>query len=663
MDLLSILSSQCAFLVGAGISTNYPSDLPTAKQFLQGLGTEIITRCNHKNSFDGILHELNENNPRLRFERIISILQKYFDNSLSILECFGECAFPNFLHYFFAHMVCSDHIVMTTNFDHLIELALHDLGHTFCQAIEEKDFGNTDLTTTIFKLHGSFKRYENGNLVDSRDTVCASLEMVGKQGFNFALSPQKRTFLSDTLRGMDLFIVGYSGNDDFDIAPLVESIPSDRKMIWIDHTFNEENRLIVTGEDIIKNEYNHPIAKKLRTIIKREIRDVNSVLWARVNTLQFFQDICGLLSIEIPSNSARIEGYRWDSTFYFKQKFDAISLNLGDLFFLEGLLQQLVSDKSKTISAFQNAVSTYKETEEYERVSQALHELCFYQLSTNNLAESEDLAREAEYIDRLIRPDWHPLSLSVLAHIKKFQGHFIESIRLYELGSKEALNNKDEYSASICLSGLGQVLNRVGDYRRAKDAFLRVADLREKLGHIEELAGMRRNIAIACIELGELDEARIFLDEAIVIYEKLFDHLQVASTLHEKGIVLQRLGKLQEAKQIFEQISKIFERYNDESSLALSLYQWAISESIVGNPEIAIQLEELSSKILLKLKDYYNYAHNIQLQGFIQLNKGNREAAKQKFKESIAQSKMYNDQQNIKNCEALLKKLDEKTVM
>ena len=104
--------------------------------------------------------------------------------------------------------------------------------------IYEKDFKNyypDKYQNPLFKLHGSLKRFENGKWVDTRNSTIATIKAVGQSGEEMIFEPGKRDVLNQILQNHDLYILGYSGFDDFDIGPILKGIQSNKKIIWIKH--------------------------------------------------------------------------------------------------------------------------------------------------------------------------------------------------------------------------------------------------------------------------------------------------------------------------------------------------------------------------------------------------------------------------------------------
>lgn len=654
-----LISKETAFLAGAGISTGHPSNLPTARTFLHTLFSELGKRNKHSNIPLYFIEELNRENERLRFESIISRFQNFFDVELTLLECFAECSSPNFLHFFLAYMASMGHTIITTNFDILIEIALEQLGLSYSQVIDEKDYESDPTNIRIYKLHGSFLRRKNKTSIDSRNTICASLEQVGKQGLGLVLSPHKRNFLSGTIQSKDLFVIGYSGSDDFDIMPLVERIPSNKKLIWLDHCSDKVGMNILSGEEIFQTSLNNHCLEKLRGMIRTGVRSCEDVVYVNADTMQVLKNYSKELKItNLDKFVQQTSAFYSDLHYYFEEKIRGLAMTMGDYHFLEGLLLDLVSPHDSQLVILQKALKLYRGEGNSQRISQCIHTLCRLLISLDELDECESLAIEAESIDRQFRPDWHILSLSTIANTYKHRGELRQAIHYYQLGVDESIRCQCPYERAICLNGLGLVLNSIGEYEEARERFLQAADIHESLGHYDYLASARRNMAVSCMEMRQHDEARVLLDEAMTIYEKLYDPLGKARVLHEKGIMLQKVGQFEEAKHVFKETIDIACKYGDKHTEALGLYHLAVSETAVGSVENAKEMETRSSRIFIELKDYYYYAHNVQLKGIIKLKGGEIRGAREKFYESLKLSSEFNDQTNMRNCQLLLNILD-----
>ncbi|MBD3352510.1 MAG: hypothetical protein GF364_13560, partial [Candidatus Lokiarchaeota archaeon] len=234
-------ASNLTFLVGAGISMDPPTSLPSAIE----IGQTLIRLCTPKK-----YHEKLMKIQSLRFEMIISQMVIYIGDALSYLDYFDLYKKPNLIHYFLAHILEKKSLILTTNFDNMVEYAAMNIYGNECQdlivpVITKEDFlqysePNDILTENkygIYKIHGS-----KTDVIKQRDTtqsLITTMESLGKnkkKGETFSLESFKRIAFNNLTRDRTLVVMGYSGNDDFDIGPTLKKINGIRRLIWIEHS-------------------------------------------------------------------------------------------------------------------------------------------------------------------------------------------------------------------------------------------------------------------------------------------------------------------------------------------------------------------------------------------------------------------------------------------
>ncbi|MHA2180900.1 MAG: hypothetical protein ACXAAH_05710 [Promethearchaeota archaeon] len=147
------------FLVGAGCSVESPSCQPHTKAMMEA----IIRYMCAESEFEKIIDLEN-----IGFETLLAILQEQIDPDLKILDYYELCDKPNIQHYFLAEMINKGNIVLTTNFDFLIESALTELNTAKKQIIPiitGKDFlkfrDPLKLLKKKKKIVGRHKRFLN----------------------------------------------------------------------------------------------------------------------------------------------------------------------------------------------------------------------------------------------------------------------------------------------------------------------------------------------------------------------------------------------------------------------------------------------------------------------------------------------------------------------
>ncbi|MHA1340808.1 MAG: SIR2 family protein [Promethearchaeota archaeon] len=116
---------------------------------------------------------------------------------------------------------------MTTNFDYLIETAFGVEDPRLRIVISENDFKKysdpaqaySSNEIPLYKLHGSKKNLKSGE--DTKQWIVATLDALGKQKKEdiFTVPAYQQKLFENIGKGRTLVVLGYSGDDDFDIMP------------------------------------------------------------------------------------------------------------------------------------------------------------------------------------------------------------------------------------------------------------------------------------------------------------------------------------------------------------------------------------------------------------------------------------------------------------
>jgi len=246
---------ELAVLAGAGISLPSPSRLPDGRTFMR----EVLRRIKPSGAEEKwILSAMDLPETRLRrpgeflrFEILMHTLrQSGLDPELRVLDCYDACGQPNYNHFVLADLIRQGAVVITTNFDRLIEIAWTRLsmadGKKLQVAAFDGDFPREGVVPegppTLWKIHGSLS-------VDGRDTR-ASVQATMVSVLSIAKTGAKRAFLEEVLRSRDLLVVGYSGYDDLDLVPVLADTHSDRSLFWIDHVSGQADWKVSTAEEL-----------------------------------------------------------------------------------------------------------------------------------------------------------------------------------------------------------------------------------------------------------------------------------------------------------------------------------------------------------------------------------------------------------------------------
>ena len=164
------------FLVGAGISMDPPSNVPSARMFV----SELFNYYTPKNEIDSL-----SNLDSLRYEFLVEKIQSLFDKELEFLSYLDWVTNPNANHLFLAQMILRFNYVITTNFDYLIELAVKSLliGSEYkkiLSIITRDDYEkNIRFQYPIVKIHGSKRDCITGRY--TADSLITTISALGKE--------------------------------------------------------------------------------------------------------------------------------------------------------------------------------------------------------------------------------------------------------------------------------------------------------------------------------------------------------------------------------------------------------------------------------------------------------------------------------------------------
>ena len=199
-------AGRLAILCGAGISAPPPASLPLAAELVQQTIHRLL--CPYESWLQSLT---------IRPEMLFSYL--YRKDAVATLDAIRQAlstgAF-NLLHDFCAQVIERGGAVITTNFDTLIESALDARAIAFHRSTLACRVGNS----VLFKIHGS---------IDDAASLAFTIDQVGA-----GLGQERSQSLHALLRGRVVLVLGYSGNDQLDILPVLRTAGYDR-IIWIVH--------------------------------------------------------------------------------------------------------------------------------------------------------------------------------------------------------------------------------------------------------------------------------------------------------------------------------------------------------------------------------------------------------------------------------------------
>jgi len=511
VDSLFEKNVKFTFLVGAGISLDAPSNLPSGDL----MGRKLIEIFSPKAYTDKLVHMEN-----LRYELILQWIQQIFDKELHILDYFNYAINPNVFHMFLANRLLHGDEVITTNFDYLIERALKiKLKDTeldkinpiitkndFIKLESEEAYVTATKKFSLYKIHGSKKNIIKN--IDTSESIIATLDEIGKRRERrkiFEIEPYKRKIIEKVMFGSVLVIFGYSGSDVFDVIPMLDNMKGIKRILWIDHQNTDEI----------------------------EIFKIN---WAYLNDNNSeFKHVVGWLRTDgkydlflIQGNTEKILKSSWLKNFIPTQN---IVQNIS-----EGL------GKSPDFETWIN-----KEFRLEQKIRIKFASTLFLKLGNPNNAFA--LVKEGIKLSQDIED--RPLLISFLidlGDIFKHQGNYKDGLSQYEKAKELSIELNDDLNKSICLYKIGIIQMNQGELDSS------LMNLQKALTLSEKNQDFHLNILILnkVAEIYIKKEAMPHSKEDYTDIKKVFSNLQKAlkismniGDLYGKTLTLINLGRFE----------------------------------------------------------------------------------------------------------------------
>ncbi len=481
-------------LAGAGCSVDEPSCLPTGRTMMESIIKYICVESEIEN-----ILKLDD----LRFESLVEIFQDHLDYKLKVIDYYGQCDKPNIQHFFLADMIKKGHFVITTNFDLLIEYALLQSNvhkDNIIPVITEEDYKKFNNPIELYnqgkklviKIHGSpFNLITKENTKDSLITTIRDLGK-NKEGLNiFQIEPFKRGLIQKISNGRTLIVMGYSGNDDFDIVPTLKVLKNLRSVIWINHLNNfNDNEKIYEIEENNNNSFNDLTkAKKILMEIKR-VNNVNHVYIVYTNTTNLIKKLI-------------------DSK-------PALSL---DNFSLQPI--NWFNEHIKKPGILKKVYFPHKIFLDLNRYN-------------DSLRNAEILLSIAEKLDKKL---WQWVALNGITLIYFSLRNYDKALETHKRALQIAIELNDDSAKATTLSGMGDIFAEKGEFFKAIEKYKEVIKIDEKEGNLRGKANLLHNIGMLC------EDHEKFL-EALEFYEQALDIVEQLKNLRKKAIIFGSMANI-----------------------------------------------------------------------------------------------------------------------
>lgn len=581
-------SDKYTFLVGAGISINPPSNMPSVRQMIETMlqyGTPAA-------EFHALLEK------KIQFEQFIELFREVFSN-LEFLDYFDTATSYNLIHLFLAKAIIAKHYVLTTNFDNLIEHALLDVipqqyHNRIKPIITKADFeSNLDLETLskegvypLIKLHGS-KRNAITEENCTNSIIVTTTDLIKEKSFRtiFSLEEYKASLFRQATENRSLVVLGYSGSDVFDIVPTLKQIQNIKRLVWIDHNPELQEQFEVV------NISNKKSAGDLALWVKPDLIDIFNqknwdVFYIQANSEYFVRTILwnSIIPKEIIPEPTQNSGVRFSK--WVEDKLPQVSELTK--YRLAAHIYLLTSDFSKFYQCTEQAIVLSEIQKDNPKISMNT-ELGFYYYLKDDFTRALDLFRKSyEYHLQTNDPDSQISDLANIAKVLSAQDNVQEAKKIYQDIYQTYKKRDDKVGQAEMLNNIAVMNLSENNYDEALHKLVTATKLARETGSNSLYVSARSNLGFLYQNLGSYDLAFQEYNECLKVVDNLGDLYGTSQLLFDIGLLHDRLGNIDLAVETLEKVIKIDDQIDAYNIKVNHLRSLAETYSKAGKLDFAI---------------------------------------------------------------------------
>ncbi|MCK4735878.1 MAG: tetratricopeptide repeat protein [Methanophagales archaeon] len=655
-----------AVLAGAGISVSLPTGLPKAKEFMEETINILVDSEDSRQYFIDQLACNRNDQKGLRFESFIEVLQNTCDPGLDILNLFIQPVTPNRNHLLLANLIKIGHTIFTTNFDTMIEQACLTLNITCKPIFDEQGFGefmHSEIRYPLIKLHGTV----SGRGASGKHSIRATLREIARDGYQLERNPVKQKILSRILAERDLIIMGYSGGDDYDIVPLLQTIASKRFLIWIAHKPGKDRASNLN--EIIEKRIDHPTATVVKNIGKK--RKPERVLYLECDTLAAVRKLSQLYSFDFSqlwNDSDQDQMFSIDAEFEDDLNKGIISGKLMDIFKTKGfpLSENAMITKEKddkwVITDGEKIYIVKKEDDKLNIYKVSFPWTAFFKewekchLTDSNIRKlvQAEMLWQSGARERALKI-FQSLADSSEAKIRFFarervNSRYMDEGKYTKMYGTRTNNSEQKEVLGIDIDSIidtvkgGDILARTGYDKMAEKCYIDALNKVEEPVLKTEVKGKLANLYIRKREWGK---AVPILDECVKVYRELHLVEEEANAMWALGNVMFHICQFQKALSLYEESYRILKWLNEEESASKLLNQIAAAYQKLGKPDLAIKKYEESIKIKESLNDFYGLGVTFLNLGILKQENGELDPALELCNKSLKIAEKVGDRTGV----------------
>ncbi|HCA56552.1 MAG TPA: hypothetical protein DEP46_01065 [Blastocatellia bacterium] len=569
------------YLAGAGVSLNPPTNFPLATMIANAIvgavSPNVETREALLDLFNSRREAMRHPGDYLRFETLMDVLT-LVDPELEILDFVTLFDQPNSIHYFLADRALNGDIVITPNFDDLIEKACIDLGGNPRSICRDRDFaeairdGVSATETFVYKIHGSFLEYSNRETAPAKETIQSTLSTVTSGVTELVLTEGKMSFLQHATRGRRLIVAGYSGSDDLDIVPSLKLLDFE-SIIWLDHDGEHVEPIDITSTTVNRLSDRPPAHRSTRDEFLLEAANSNRLTMLTGVTKHFLSD--GNAALETFTSCVGTGGETnrflsfidsWQSRHFDRP--GRRDLVAATLFFKLGR-------REEERKYFEKAYVAFEEQADFEQMLETLNALTRTHTRQRDKEKALELSEKAlELTPKVSKAFLKADTLRSAGYIQSYLDLDLDKALGYFNEAENHCNSIDRSRRvqeiySYILHDSAMVHHRKGNFNEAIKRFNESLVRSSNEGDIRHVAYTHQQLGNIYYDQGEFAKSLEQHEKALDIASQITAAEQMANSNHEIGMISFLSGNSLEAIRRFRESLRINKLYGCEPNRAM----------------------------------------------------------------------------------------------
>lgn len=511
-----------AFFCGSGISFDPPSSLPKWDTLSDTILKNLCVVTN--NEYYSLIRS------KLDLYILTQVILERMEDTANLFSEIYNVGEPNINHLSIAHFSKNNNVkvIVTTNFDNLLERALDIIGVQHNIIIELSKLNAQELKEDkrllLIKIHGS---------ANEPSSIVGSFKSIQRLNFNLQIA---KTF-EPIFNNYKVIFVGYSGADfrvNKNYLNILSAAPSAKGLIW---NFYSKNDASPANIDHLKERYGKkfevsygPVSDLLKTKIKIKLANRS-----KTDNYEY------LIEKWINANSVNRIYYSLSALLEWCDEFEK-----ANKMYQEGLKR--ISENSDPNLSCQITLSIGENFQKLTRFDEALlwYKNAYKQSRSNGFTELANRAMLGIARSELVLGNFTQ-AISLLNNVKRYAN---------------AVNDKELFLDSINV--LGGIYTEMQMYKEAASILEDCVKIRLEMGDFYKALSSKQNLATAYLLMGCIEDALDLLKEAVDEYEKYDIQLDLCMASINYGFALSQAGYKSKAEYQLQRGLEISEKLGNQ---------------------------------------------------------------------------------------------------